>query len=712
MISMSLVFTALLSVAAYQAPAETAQEAPFPPSTPIAEGLSPEGVAGLSDLIQGFADDGDIVGGELLVIKNGRTVLHKGYGWRDRDEKVAMEPGTVFCVRSMTKPLIGMSISMLLEEKKIKLRDKIAKYLPAFDKESTREITIEQLLQHTSGLPMSLIMGEDPRKLESIRAVADLAGGLALEFEPGTAFNYSDQGTDTLTALIEVVAGVPPQDFVASRILGPLGMDDSAPLLGAAQPIHERAASKYVGVPGSWNRYWSPEDEPLFPVFLGSQALYSTAVDYAKFLDLWLRRGRGAEGRLLKSSSVRRTLKPSEFPLGAPSGFPDLEASYGSLMQLWTRKDEDRDVVVFGHTGSDGTHAWAFPDQKAMVLYFTQSRGTLTGLQVEEHLGALLLGVPFDPIQAAPPLEQYLGYYCEDQPNDRYRSIILHEGGLALEILGKAVVPLVYTGEDRWKLKPQPGTVLAFDRSDSGDVTGYHIGDHQEFRFEPADDLPSADEVADLVSKTHRVDLLESLGVLKMTSEFSMEKLGVSGTRQSWYASPDRWRVDEATGEGGPAESARTASDGEALRMQLPGQEVEAQEGLAVELMDENSLSERFGDWRRRGIQATVIQRLGKDGESILLVRLGDTSRMARTLYIDENLGIVKRLDGMTFLPGMGMIGQSLQFRDFKEVDGMQLPERISVDLAHSMIGEILVTITKFEVGVEVSEGWFRLEDG
>ncbi|MFT6831910.1 MAG: hypothetical protein ACJAZN_002078, partial [Planctomycetota bacterium] len=91
---------------------------------------------------------------------------------------------------------------------------------------------------------------------------------------------------------------------------------------------------------------------------------------------------------------------------------------------------------------------------------------------------------------------------------------------------------------------------------------------------------------------------------------------------------------------------------------------------------------------------------------------LGDTSRMARTLYIDENLGIVKRLDGMTFLPGMGMIGQSLQFRDFKEVDGMQLPERISVDLAHSMIGEILVTITKFEVGVEVSEGWFRLEDG
>ena len=124
------------------------------------------------------------------------------------------------------------------------------------------------------------------------------------------------------------------------------------------------------------------------------------------------------------------------------------------------------------------------------------------------RLGELLLGVPFDPIQAAPPLEQYLGYYWEGE-GDPYRAIVLDGDGLALEILGKAVVPLVYIGEDRWKLRPQPATVLAFDRSPAGEVTGYHIGEHQEFRFEPAADLPSADEVATRVAQAHRIDLLD-----------------------------------------------------------------------------------------------------------------------------------------------------------------------------------------------------------
>ena len=79
---------------------------------------------------------------------------------------------------------------------------------------------------------------------------------------------------------------------------------------------------------------------------------------------------------------------------------PGLRCDYGFLMQLWTGAGEggesdEREVVAFGHTGSDGTHAWVFPEQKAMVLYFTQSRGTLTGMRVEELLGELFLGVPY-----------------------------------------------------------------------------------------------------------------------------------------------------------------------------------------------------------------------------------------------------------------------------------------------------------------------------
>ena len=270
------------------------------------------------------------------------------------------------------------------------------------------------------------------------------------------------------------------------RLLEPLGMRDSACRMTQDHPLRARACSLYAGSPGAWTREWSPADEPLFPIFLGSQGLYSTAADYARFLRLYLDRGRAGGARLLRHSSVRPTLEPGPWPLPWPTGFPGLRADYGTLMQLWTRpaavaedgaqdgaeaaadaQDAEREVLVFGHAGSDGTHAWAFPDQDALVLYFTQSRGTTTGWRVEERLAELFLGVPFDPLQAELPLEQFLGYYAEDE-GDLYRAVVRDGDGLALEVVGRAVAPLDYVGEERWKARPEPSTVLAFDRDPSG----------------------------------------------------------------------------------------------------------------------------------------------------------------------------------------------------------------------------------------------------
>ena len=124
------------------------------------------------------------------------------------------------------------------------LRVAETKYLPAFDVEKKREITIQHLLTHTSGLPMSLILGGDPRALESVRAVADLGGACELESEPGAEFHYSDQGTDTLTAVIEVVSGMPAEDFVRVRLLEPLGMADSTCRMSAEHPLRARAGDR------------------------------------------------------------------------------------------------------------------------------------------------------------------------------------------------------------------------------------------------------------------------------------------------------------------------------------------------------------------------------------------------------------------------------------------------------------------------------------
>lgn len=683
----------------------TAVESPFLPSTALEQGLSPEALASLGTLVQDLVDADEIVGAELMVIKNGRTVLHEAYGWADRAAEVPMETGSVFCVRSMTKPVVGAAIRLLIEEGLLRLSDRVSEHLPSFDAPSTREITVEELLTHTSGLPMSLILGKDLKELQAaggIRAVADLGGGHALEFSPGEGFNYSDQGTDTLTALIEVASGMSAAEFVRTRVLDPLGMQASACVLTQDSPLRERALPLYVGSRGAWTRIWGPDEPTMFPFFLGSQGLYSTLEDYARFLEMWRRKGRIEEGRLLRASSVRKTLRPGPHPMQGSTGLPGTHTAYGSLMQLWL--DGEDEVVAFGHTGSDGTHAWVFPEQNAMALYFTQSRGNLTGLRVEEVLGELLLGVPFDTNQLAPPFEEYLGYYWEGE-GDLYRAIVRDGDDLALEIMGKASVPLAYVGDDRWKLRPSPGTVLAFDRSETGEVTGYHIGEHQEFRFEPAADLPGAAAIAARVRATHGMDLLESLGPMRVDSQLEIAKLELSGKTESWYAWPDRFRSDNVVGE----EFEHVAFDGSEVRYASRQQDLAVLEGPRAEDARLDSLFARLGDWQRWHPRLETIQTLERGGRTVVLVRTGDCSAPARTFYVDLASGRLLAQDSIATIDGMGRVGRHTEFQDYRDVSGVLLPHRIEVDLANPLIGSVVITTTAVEFGAALPEGAFEL---
>lgn len=701
-----MILSAVLS-AALLLPAQGSSTPAFPPSTALEQGISPEILAGLDALVRSFVETDEIVGAELQVIVHGRTVLHEGYGWRDREERVPMEPGGVFCVRSMTKPLIGAATWMLVEDGRLKLGDRVAKYLPALEGEGLRDVTIEQLLRHQSGLPMSLILAEDPRKLASVRAVADRASGRTLDFVPGTAFQYSDQGTDTLTAVIEVVTGAPAEDFLRARLLEPLGMASTACLMPEGHPLRARLCSAYNGSPRAWARFFGPKDPALFPIFLGSQALYSTTEDYARFLDLWMHKGRGGGERLLRASSVRRALTPGAFPMPGSTGFPALQTAYGTLMQLWTRAGEegkDPELVVFGHTGSDGTHAWAFPEQEALVLYFTQSRGTSTGQRVEERLAAMFLGAPFDPLTAAPPLEPYLGFYWEGE-GDIYRAIVRDGRDLALEVPGRAVAALDYIGEDRWKVRQEPANVLAFDRGEDGSVTGYHIGDHQEFRVTPAPDLPSADEVATRVAAAHRLERLADSGPVILRGRLDIPRLDRRGQTTTWLAWPDRWRVDDASGE----VQSSVAFDGTVVRQAIGGQAAVTVEGLAAELTVQDSSFRTFNDWRALGIPIHVVQRLRRGDEEVVIVRLGAPEAPATTLYVDWPSGLVKHLAGSTFLPGIGRTGQRVAYSDFREVGGAMLPWHTKVELAQALIGTIESVVEEVELGVETPAGLFEV---
>ena len=184
--------------------------------------------------VEEYVKNGTIVGGELLIIKNRKTILHEVYE-RDREDKRAMEHGTIFNIRSMTKPLTGVAVQMLADEGKLRLDDPVAKYLPGFDNDKSKAITIEQLLQHRSGLPLT-IMTVRIDQYSDLQAQAKAIGEKGPQFKPGKKFWYSDAGSDAAAAVVERISGTTIDRFVAERILQPLGMADSFYLSKANDP--------------------------------------------------------------------------------------------------------------------------------------------------------------------------------------------------------------------------------------------------------------------------------------------------------------------------------------------------------------------------------------------------------------------------------------------------------------------------------------------
>ena len=383
----------LSAVMAATASAAAASEA-FPPAEPKDVGLSATALAQLAAEVERYIDRDMAVGAELLVIQDRQTVLHEAFGWRDREAESPMERDTLFNIRSMTKPITGAAAQVLIDEGSLSLEDRVSEYLPGFDTDEAREITVEQLLTHTSGLPLTTL--ETALDYESLEAMANAIGEGGPEFEPGSKFWYSDAGADTLGAVVEQASGQPLGTFVSERLLAPLGMDDTYYAGDPADPRLDRVASLYVGRVGDWTRFWEPGAEPFYPYAWGSQSLYGTPADYARFLAMWLDDGRAGEVQVLSPEAVERTLTPlttmgslgSDAPY--PTQFEDLSVYHGQMALMHVpgepvdgRPPADASPEIVGYSGSDGTIAWAFPERDLIVLYFTQSRCGSTPIRQE-----------------------------------------------------------------------------------------------------------------------------------------------------------------------------------------------------------------------------------------------------------------------------------------------------------------------------------------
>jgi CubicO group peptidase (beta-lactamase class C family) len=332
----------------------------------------------IAAVLQPFVDQQVLAGAVTLVADRERILSHGAVGFADIAAQKAMRPDSLFWIASMSKPLTATALMMLVDEGKVGIEDPVAKYLPEFagqmqevkngDQISlTRPatpVTVRHVLNHTSGMPF--LSPVEKGKIDCMPLHEAVAGyaKLALKFAPGSAYQYSNCGTNTAGRIIEVVGGMPYEEFMRTRLFAPLGMDDttcwpSAGQLARLATSYRPTADKSALEPVQINYLSYPLDDAKRGPCPGG-GYFSTAKDLAAFGRMILNGGE-LDGRRYLSAAALRQMTSKQ--TGA------LEANYGFC---WATTP---DGSAFGHGGAYSTDLWIDTTQQLVTVFLVQHNG-------------------------------------------------------------------------------------------------------------------------------------------------------------------------------------------------------------------------------------------------------------------------------------------------------------------------------------------------
>ena len=378
-----------------------------PTIDPSEVGIDPARLARIDELTHGYVDDGRFPFVQTLVCRRGEIVHHDVYGFADRDSDRPIRDDAIVRVYSMTKPVTSVALMMLYEQGKVLLEDPVSKYLPSFanprvfasgnhlrfeTREATREITVHDVLTHVSGLTYGFQnqhhvdaiyrshgIGDFSPSTRSLTEEMELLGTLPLQFDPGTKWCYS-MSTDVCGAIVEVVSGMPLDEFFAQHIFGPLKLADTS-FWVEGDERKERFTTNHLFFGGTtsvmdpWDRsgYHRPP-----PMLSGGGGLVSTMSDYHRFTQM-LARGGELDGVRLLSPRTVGYMASNHLPDGrdlnemGQEGFAETAMEgmgFGLGFSVNLSPQQNRAMASVGEYGWGGAASTAFRIDPAEELHF------------------------------------------------------------------------------------------------------------------------------------------------------------------------------------------------------------------------------------------------------------------------------------------------------------------------------------------------------
>lgn len=322
---------------------------------PLGAALDDKNLSAAEKIIRAHVESGRLKAAALRVQEGRTEVFARSFG---------VDPDAIFLIASITKPMTVTGLMLLADRGELRIGDPVMKFIPEFRAGDRRDITIKQLLTHTSGLPDQLPGNATLRQRHA--PLSEFVKGAIrtpLLFKPGTRYSYQSMGILLAAEIVQRISKATIADFLAAEVFRPLGMRRTALGLGRFKldeviPSQTQSAAVESGAGSAaakswdWNsQYWRAFGAPW-------GGAHSTARDVNAFLRSFLH----PDGGVLRPATARLMIQNHNPGLSAPRGLG---------FDKGPRLGKSLSPEAFGHSGSTGTLAWADPKTDRSFVLLT-----------------------------------------------------------------------------------------------------------------------------------------------------------------------------------------------------------------------------------------------------------------------------------------------------------------------------------------------------